>query len=323
MASSSSDNLVEWYKIRDMFFGHNFAAQNVRLALELASSCSHPDAQWLTETCAAKVVTSKMDARKVFVGGEDARSLCFASLLDPSDHGAMKSLWQSAELGYAFAQAAMASRSLGEDSFRLGRLAAVHGERDAFYVLGVCCESGRGCDKNLDKAKENFLRAAQQDHVHSMDCLARLLENSTQRWHWWGRAARRGSCMSFLKQFAAQVESFNSGCGSAKILFVIGRALQGQVNENAGRIFNNTFAFDSWIGPAKQAIAFYELQIKATKDAIKTWLQVGIQFNVVKDVRNLIAKLIWESREEALYGARQSQLVQSVDGKLRFVVRSK
>jgi hypothetical protein len=59
--------------------------------------------------------------------------------------------------------------------------------------------------------------------------------------------------------------------------------------------------FDSRIGPAKQAIAFYEAQIKATKDAMRAWTLVGIKLKVVKDVRKLIAKLIWDSREEALY----------------------
>ena len=51
----------------------------------------------------------------------------------------------------------------------------------------------------------------------------------------------------------------------------------------------------------KQAIAFFEAQIKATKDAMHAWTQVGIKLKVVKDVRKLIAKLMWDSREEALY----------------------
>ena len=31
------------------------------------------------------------------------------------------------------------------------------------------------------------------------------------------------------------------------------------------------------------------------------WTQVGVKLKVVKDVRKLIAKLIWDSREEALF----------------------
>jgi hypothetical protein len=84
-------------------------------------------------------------------------------------------------------------------------------------------------------------------------------------------------------------------------MFAIGRALQGQLNEEAKTIFRNSFNFDSLIIPAKQAIAFYESQIKATKDAMRAWTQVGIKLKVVKDVRKLIAKLIWDSREETLF----------------------
>jgi hypothetical protein len=104
-----------------------------------------------------------------------------------------------------------------------------------------------------------------------------------------------------LSNFAKQVELFDFGSGSAAVMFVIGQALQGHVNEQARRIFNNVFNFDSCIGPAKQAIAFYEAQIKASKDAMHAWTQVGFKLKVVKDVRKLIAKLIWDSREEALY----------------------
>ena len=66
-------------------------------------------------------------------------------------------------------------------------------------------------------------------------------------------------------------------------------------------IFNDGRDFDSRIGPAKQAIAFYEAQIQATKDAIRAWTLVGIKLKVVKHVRKLISKLIWEAREEVLY----------------------
>ena len=85
------------------------------------------------------------------------------------------------------------------------------------------------------------------------------------------------------------------------MIFAIGQALQGHVNEPAMKIFNESYEFDSLIGPAKQAIAFYEAQIQATKAAMHAWTLVGIKLKVVKDVRKLIAKLIWDSREEALF----------------------
>ena len=128
-----------------------------------------------------------------------------------------------------------------------------------------------------------------------------LDESDPQRWRWWGRAVALGDSWRFVSNFAKQVELFNTASGSAVIVFAIGKALQAHVNEDERTIFSSNINFDSLIVPAKQAIAFNEAQIKATKDAMRAWTLLGIYFNVVKDVRKLIAKLMWDSREEALY----------------------
>ena len=137
MASSSSHNsdiplatLLEWYKIRDTFFGHNFVSQNIPLALERAAACKHPDARWLTEACAGKDVTTKEDAKRVFsaLGQNDARALCFTWLF--GDRRNFTSLRRLADLDFAFAQAWMARETRGEEKFKFAQLAAVHGERD-------------------------------------------------------------------------------------------------------------------------------------------------------------------------------------------------
>lgn len=81
----------------------------------------------------------------------------------------------------------------------------------------------------------------------------------------------------------------------------IGRALRGRVNEGARAIFNTQYHFDSLFGPAKQAVAFHEAQIKACRKAVYEWTKVGLRLKVVKDVRIMIAKLIWDSRDEDFY----------------------
>jgi hypothetical protein len=63
------------------FFGDNYVSQNIPLALEMASSCQHPDARWLAEACTGKDVTTKEDAKNVFtvvLFANDARALCLA-----------------------------------------------------------------------------------------------------------------------------------------------------------------------------------------------------------------------------------------------------
>jgi hypothetical protein len=310
MASSSSHNnngiplatLLEWYKIRDTFFGKNFVSQNIPLALEMASSCQHPDARSLTEACAGKDVTTIEDAKRVIfaLGQDDARVMCFMWML--GDRRDSTSLRRSADLGFAFAQAWVAAETDGKEKFKFAQLAAAQGERDGFFELGWCCSRGEGCKLDSDEAKENFLLASELGDVFAMGELGDLLhESDPERWRWWGRAATRGGTWNFLISFANQVEVFNSGSGSAAVMFAIGQALQGHVNEEARTIFSRDYRFDSLVNLAKQAIAFCEAQIKATKDAMLAWTLVGIKLKVVKDVRKLIAKLIWDSRDEALY----------------------
>jgi TPR repeat protein len=195
----------------------------------------------------------------------------------------------------------MAEQTRGEENFKFAHLAAAQGERDGFYWLGCCFREGDGCEEDLDKAKENFLCGSELGDVSAMIELGRMLnESNPQRWRWWGQAAALGDSLSFLFNFADQVELFNSGSGSAAVMFAIGKALQGHLNEAERTIFSSDVDFNSLI-PANQAIAFYEAQIKASKDAMRAWTLVGIKLKVVKDVRKLIAKLIWDSREEALY----------------------
>jgi hypothetical protein len=315
MASSSASHinipittLLEWYKIRDTMFGHNSVIfPQVSLALEKAAACAHPDAVWLTEVCAGKDVKTEKDAREVFLSVDqgDARALCFAwmcgSLIQRND---LSPLRRSAELGFALAQAWLALHSQGQERVKFAELAANQGEPYALYLLGWCFKSGEGCGVDMERAKQCFLRSAERNCVFAMDQLALLLGDSPQRWRWLGRAASLGGGgYTLLQEFAKTVQSFfdSDEVGCAAVVFEIGQALQGHVNEKARTIFFMGDDFDSRIGPAKQAIAFYEAQIKATKDAMRAWTHVGIHFNVVKDVRKLIAKLIWDSREEALY----------------------
>ena len=310
MASSSSHNnnislatLLDWYKIRDTFFGNNCVSRNIPLALEMAAACEHPDAHWLTEMCAGKDVTTIEDAKRFFsaLGQKDARALCFLWLcLNSQERRDLAPLRRSTELSFAFAQALLAERTRGEEKLKFAQMAAAQGERDGFAILGFCFRFGEGYEKDLEKANENFLHASELGLVWAMRELGGLLDESdAQRWRWWGRAAALGVSFFFLTSFVNQAELFNSGSGSGVVVFAIGQALQGHVNDQARRIFSRDYDFDSLIGLAKQAIAFYEAQIKATKDAMRAWTLVGIKLKVVKDVRKLIAKLIWDAREKA------------------------
>jgi hypothetical protein len=290
---------LAWYKIRDTLLGENGTKREMGKALELAAVCEHLNAVWLTKLFAELEVTSRDEARLVFLGCEnDPRALCFAGLLG----GSSVEIRRAADLGDAFAQSCMAWRGVGEKRFRWAEKSAAQGERDGFFYLGACYHKGFGCEKDVERASENFLAGAELGHVRAMTSLGDLFDkNDPQRFVWLGRAAANWYSESFLSEMVYQIRNFNSGTGHANVVFVIGRALKGHVNNDWQTIFGNRFIFHTRIGPANHALQFYEFQLKSYRKAVDMWTIIGLRNRVVKDIRKMIGQMIWDAREEVAY----------------------
>jgi hypothetical protein len=293
--------LRAWYKIRDTFLGHNYVDQYIKEALELASVCEHPNAVWLTNLFVGSDVASDEEARQVFLGCEnDTRALCLAGFLG----GTFDEIRRSADLGDAFAQARMAVHTDDEDEcFRWAEKSAAQGERDGFTRLGYCYRHGEGCVGDAERAVVNFLVAIELGHVDAMAGFGELLDrDDPQRFVWFGRAAAaKKASYSFLMEMSFQVRNFSSGTGHANVVFAIGRTLKGHINNEKRTIFGNVKMFDARIGPANEALYFYEFQLRSYRKAVNSWTIVGLRNGVVKDIRKMIGKMIWDAREEAAY----------------------
>jgi hypothetical protein len=61
------------------------------------------------------------------------------------------------------------------------------------------------------------------------------------------------------------------------------------------------YKFDTYIGSANQALRFYEFQLQCYRKAVDSWKIVGLRNRVVKDIRKMIRKMVWDTREEAAY----------------------
>ncbi len=294
--------LFKWLDVRDTFLGTNEKEEDIAAALALARDCKHPDAVWLTSIFEGKNVSTKEDAREVLLlHKNDARALCFSWYLSDDPEDGLALLRRSAEMGNAFACSRLCFRVLYSKAFRLAQLAAAQHERDGFYSLGRCFCLGIGCEKDLNLAKENYLIAAELGHVWAAKYFGDLLnESDPARWLWWGRAALRGLRTSFLLCFSEQVEKFFSGSGNASVVFLIGRALKGNIDVEKNEIFETSLNL-VWIGLANQAVSFFSSQIKYARLAVDTWALVSTRLHVIKDMRIYIGKMIWESRFEANY----------------------
>jgi TPR repeat protein len=301
--------LVAWYKVRDTLLGQNYAPKDFKKALELAAVCEHPNAVWLTKLFAGRDVNTDAEVREVFLGCKtDPRACSFAAalyLLSWDECG------RAADLGDAFAQARMASRTRGEERFRFAEKSAAQGERDAFVMLGFCYQHGEGCEKNVGMAKDCYSIAAELALVEGMCEVGKLFDKSDQqRCFWFGRAAVSGSAFCFLVEMVKQIRTFNSGHGHANVVFAIGRLLKGQIDSEMGTIFAKHAHFD-YFRFANQALQFYEFQVESYRKAVVSWTIVGLKVGVVKDIRKMIGKMIWEAREEAKYLKLEKSLLSS------------
>ncbi len=175
-----------------------------------------------------------------------------------------------------------------------------------FYFLGHWFLRGIGCEKDLNLARGNYLNAGELGHVGAAVDYGRLLDESdSARWLWRGRAALRGRPGLFLYSFSKQVDLFFSGYENASIVFMIGRALNGNIDMEKKKIFGPPHAllvdFDSLIEPANQALSFFSFQTKLARLAVDTWTLIATRLHVIKDMRIFIGKMIWEGRFEANY----------------------
>ena len=298
--------LFKWLDVRDTFLGENKRKQDITAALALARDCKHPDAVWLTSIFEGKDVSTEEDARKVFLSFEnDARALCFSWWLTDGRADDLSLLRRASEMGNGFACSTFCCEVFGEnkeEAFRLAQFSAIQHERDGFYSLGLCFRYGVGCEEDLNFAKQNFLIGAELGDVNAAEDYGELLDESDPVcWHFWSRAALRGFPGSFLGSFSEQVEQFFSGSGNATIMFLIGRALKGNMDMEKKLIFGKKSYFNSRIGPANQAVSFYSSQIKSARLAVDAWTLVAARLHLIKDMRIYIGKMIWEGRFNANY----------------------
>jgi hypothetical protein len=98
-----------------------------------------------------------------------------------------------------------------------------------------------------------------------------LDKDDPQRFVWFGKAVANGESSCFLTEMSDQICNFTSGIGHESVVFVIGRALKGHVNNEKRTIFGSGYNFDVYIGPANQALRFYEFNC----DRIKKRLIAG------------------------------------------------
>jgi hypothetical protein len=151
------------------------------------------------------------------------------------------------------------------------------------------------------KSKGELFLAAELGDVHAMVYAGGLFhKHDLQRFIWRGRAAASGEPVYFLNEMSDEIRNFNRGAGYANVVFVR-TSSKGHHHNEKRTILGDDYKFDAFIGPANQALRFYEFELQSYRKAVDSWTIVGLRKNVVKDIRKMIGKMIWDARKEAAY----------------------
>jgi hypothetical protein len=158
-----------------------------------------------------------------------------------------------------------------------------------------CYGLGDGVDVDRKKSAELLERAALLGHVESMHHLGTLLpKTNPARFEWMGEAAlRSGVLVEFLTE---SLDASEAPGTPASQVFALGAALRSRPALASGSNISAALAMR-----AQKLVELHRDTCEAARRAVRAWTRVGIRQKVVRDVRLIIAKMIWGSRSECEY----------------------
>lgn len=291
----------EWYEIRDLLFGENWRRRDIAKGVALAKHCSHPDAVLICNVLQNQVWTRDV-LKKVFLEyaerSNDLRALCFAWCFLESEgdqHRNLDWLKRASDAGFAFAQTQhfellYESTRSSPELKPLAEKAVSKNERDGY----LCLARLRG-DKFLKAAK----KGAKLGSVGCMVIFGRDAKFSKDNISFLGQAAMFGADVYFYQLFDRNYSyNWNIITKDSQLIYLAGYY--------AEKIFMLLQRLETiMFSRVSHAVNFYTGQTAACRAAVDTWSLCALRLKLHKDIRVLIAKIVWDSRSEALFDIPQ------------------
>ncbi len=287
MDGEEKHELRQWFFARDLLLGMNGCTVDPQKALSLARECKHEDAQWLAgllAECVALTETTVL-ARLEREDG-DPRALCFVAFL-----GDTFVYRPAAELGCGLAQALIASREQGEAKRVWAERAAANGEPLGLTLFATCLWSGNGCPCDRPRALRLYREAAELGLPWAMYIFGEraFSASNPERYRWWGLAAARrsGPAVDGLRQAAV----LHASARFSRVLFEVGCVFERLDLVELRRVGEWT---DAQAECVRAAVAHCAVTRRRARRALRWWTRAGMRLRVARDVRRLIAGLLWQ-----------------------------
>ncbi len=287
--------VIKWWDVLDAFAGL-VLPRDIARVLRMARDCQHHDAKWLCSLFPGDAPLTKEEVSEVMAElGNDPRALFIRSQVsnDPVF------LDDAAVLGYAPAQARWADWNSYE-KLTWAEKAAAQGDRLGLFQVGCCLFYGCGCELDRSRGVTLVLEAAHLGERRAQFHLGvnEFTWSDWQRYHWWGKAATRKhevATASLTSAAVEQLKCWDDGICSGRVLFELGSALKEHVDVASQTCFEKS-ANDEELTAMCRCAKLYDEWCNEAKAAIACWIVIGRRLSVVKDVRQVIARMLWKER---------------------------
>jgi hypothetical protein len=283
------------------------AMGNHERLLDAARNCLHPDAQWLASlfpVSGGAVTHEHMRTVLQEHGAHHPVGVYVAALLH-GDGDSMAHLERAAALGYAPAVGHIARISLRSNGGRRrwAERAEALGDREGTFQLAESCLENARCPEDEQRAIELYRRAAEWGHGLAQEAYAQTAfpEGDWRRILWLGRAAQRGACLHFRTQVLELLPVF-AGYEMGRVLHTAAPVMRGGLDVAKRTLFGRDISGREG-ARVLRVLHFHEAMLWRARTALLCWSVVGRRLRVAKDVRIMIAKMVWEQVWE--WGERQ------------------
>ncbi len=263
--------------------------------LAAARMCNHEDAHFLVSLFPEGAPATTEEARAIFLAqGEDRRCLCWAI---ESGGLAWREPWKSMvmrseEAGYSRAQHIVGVLSSDDNQVTkwLEKACAQH-ETQAMVFLG----QHLFFRNEKARAEELWRQAAELGDPSAQYDLADKCceENSLERFEWLRRSAANSVGIGALERLVylavEQTRRWDRG-SSGRNVFEIGAALCEASD------WKKTAREKERQEAGERAIELYEQWLEQARRAVLCWMRLSKQLRMPKDIRLLIAHLMWRDR---------------------------
>ncbi len=302
MERGDKADLIRWWDALDAANG--WVGTDFGETLRLARTCAHPDAKWLCALFPEEGTPSDEKAEAVLVAqGDDPRAQLL--IVYVRHFGCYDGTWRAAAMGYAPAQADLGAGVVPfvpqNEQLEWAEKAAAQGDRNGLYAVVRCLEQLKSDDPATSKRMLDCCReAADLGQASAMYEFGNTFSaHDWRRMRWHGRSAAKRDARAARALQGAAVELLpelkRGNRLVARAVFEIGAAVRDHIVPGRPLAFCQQPSAEQ-LAALGRTVALHARCPACARRAIECWLGVARRLRIVKDIRQLIARRLWEER---------------------------